>query len=460
LASASWAEQARATAEKTFTSLPALTGQEEDWRFTPPTGERSAQLSFIGLDVMTTSTTIERIRDDFPLLSRDVDGRPLVYLDSAATSQKPGAVLDAMDAFYRQTNANVRRGVYSLAADADRRFEAGRASIARLVNAPLDGLVATKNVTEAINLVAWAWGVRTLRPGDEVVVSIMEHHSNIVPWQLVATITGATVQFCPITPDGELDLDALRGLIGGRTRLVSIVHVSNALGTINPVREIADLAHAAGALMMVDGAQSVPHMPVDFAELGCDFLAFTGHKMLGPTGVGMLVARPELLDEIEPFMGGGEMIDDVTTEGSTWAEGPRKFEAGTPPIAEVIGLGAAAEYLMDIGMDHVRAHELALTDYALNALKELEGIRVFGPRAPERRGCPISFELPDVHAHDVAQFLDQEGVCVRAGHHCTKPLMRALGVTATARASTHVYSRFEDIDALVRGLHGARAYFA
>jgi len=409
---------------------------------------------------MTTSTTIERIRDDFPLLSRDVDGRPLVYLDSAATSQKPGAVLDAMDAFYRQTNANVRRGVYSLAADADRRFEAGRASIARLVNAPLDGLVATKNVTEAINLVAWAWGVRTLRPGDEVVVSVMEHHSNIVPWQLVATITGATVRFCPITPDGELDLDALRGLIGGRTRLVSIGHVSNALGTINPVREIADLAHAAGALMMVDGAQSVPHMPVDFAELGCDFLAFTGHKMLGPTGVGMLVARPELLDEIEPFMGGGEMIDDVTTEGSTWAEGPRKFEAGTPPIAEVIGLGAAAEYLMDIGMDHVRVHELALTDYALNALKELEGIRVFGPRAPERRGCPISFELPDVHAHDVAQFLDQEGVCVRAGHHCTKPLMRALGVTATARASTHVYSRFEDIDALVRGLHATRAYFA
>jgi cysteine desulfurase/selenocysteine lyase len=408
----------------------------------------------------TTSSTIERIRDDFPILARDVGGRPLVYLDSAATSQKPVAVLDAMDAFYRETNANVRRGVYSLAADADHRFETARASVARLVNAPLDGLVVTKNVTEAINLVAWAWGIRTLRPGDEIVVSIMEHHSNIVPWQLVGKITGATVRFCPITPGGELDLDALRSLIGGRTRLVSIVHVSNALGTINPVRAIADLAHAAGALMMVDGAQSVPHMPVDFAALGCDFLAFTGHKMLGPTGVGMLVARPEILDEMEPFMGGGEMIDDVTTEGSTWADGPRKFEAGTPPIAEVIGLGVAADYLMGIGMDQVRAHELALTDYALDALRELEGIRVFGPQDPARRGCPVSFELPDVHAHDVAQFLDQQGICVRAGHHCTKPLMRVLGVTATARASTHVYSRFDEIDALVRGLHGARSYFS
>jgi cysteine desulfurase/selenocysteine lyase len=399
-------------------------------------------------------------REDFPILARVIGGKPLVYLDSAATSQKPFAVIDAMDAFYREANANVRRGVYSLAADADSRFEAGRASIARLVNAPLDGLVVTKNVTEAINLVAWAWGIRTLGAGDEVVVSVMEHHSNIVPWQLVAGITGATIRYCPITPEHELDMDALRGMIGPRTRMVSIVHVSNALGTINPVREIADLAHAAGALMLVDGAQSVPHMPVDFAELGCDFLGFTGHKMLGPTGVGCLVARPDLLEEIGPFMGGGEMISDVTTQGSTWAEGPRKFEAGTPPIAEVIGLGAAAEYLTAVGMDNIRAHEIALTDYALNALKELEGIRVFGPEDPERRGCPISFELPDVHAHDVAQYLDTEGVCVRAGHHCTKPLMRALGVTATARASTHLYSRAEDIDALVRGLHGARAYFA
>ena len=409
---------------------------------------------------MGLAQTLAHIRDDFPILAREVGDNPLIYLDSAATSQKPEVVLDAMDAYYRETNANVRRGVYSLAAEADRRFEVARASIARLVNGPVDGLVITKNVTEAINLVAWAWGIRTLKPGDEIVVSIMEHHSNIVPWQLVANITGATIRFCPMTSGHELDMDAMRGMIGERTRMVSIVHVSNALGTINPVAEIADLAHAAGALMLVDGAQSVPHMPVDVTALGCDFFAFTGHKMLGPTGVGALVAKPELLASMEPFMGGGEMINDVTTEGFTWADGPRKFEAGTPPIAEVVGLGAAAEYLMAIGMDQVRAHELALTDYALDALKELEGIRVFGPQDPDLRGCPISFELPDVHAHDVAQFLDQEGVCVRAGHHCTKPLMKALGVTATARASTHVYSRTEDIDALVRGLHGARRYFS
>ena len=409
---------------------------------------------------MATTPPIERCREDFPILAQLVGNHRLVYLDSAATSQKPFAVIDAMADYYTQTNANVRRGVYSLAAESDRRFEAARASIARLVNASVDGLVVTKNVTEAINLVAWAWGIRTLRPGDEVVVSLMEHHSNIVPWQLVCKITGATVRYCPITSDHELDMDALRGMIGERTRMVSIVHVSNALGTINPVREIADMAQAVGALMLVDGAQSVPHMPVDFEELGCDFLAFTGHKMLGPTGIGILVARPQTLDGIEPFMGGGEMIADVTTEGSTWAEGPRKFEAGTPPIAEVIGLGAAAEYLMAIGLDQVRAHELALTDYALNALKELEGIRVFGPADAERRGCPISFELPDVHAHDVAQYLDTEGVCVRAGHHCTKPLMRELGVTATARASMHVYTTTEDIDSLVRGLHACRAYFA
>ena len=408
---------------------------------------------------MATTPTFALIRDDFPILSREVGGHDLVYLDSAATSQKPLAVLNAMDAYYREANANVRRGVYSLAADADRRFEAARASVARLVNAPLDGLVVTKNVTEAINLVAWAWGIRTLKPGDEIVVSIMEHHSNIVPWQIVCEITGARVRFCPMTDGHELDLDALRAMVGDRTRLVSIVHVSNTLGTINPVEEVARIAHAAGALVLVDGAQSVPHMPVDFAALGCDFLAFTGHKMLGPTGVGALVARPELLASIEPFMGGGEMIGDVTTEGSTWAEGPRKFEAGTPPIAEVVGLGAAAEYLMDIGMDRVRAHEVALTEYALGALGEIDGLTVFGPRDPSRRGCPISFELPDVHPHDVAQFLDSQGICVRAGHHCTKPLMRALGVAATARASTHVYSRTDDIDALVHGLHGARAYF-
>jgi cysteine desulfurase/selenocysteine lyase len=398
-------------------------------------------------------------RADFPILGRPIDGRPLIYLDSAATSQKPEVVIQTMNDYYREANANVRRGVYALAAESDRRFEQARASIARLVDASPDGLVVTKNVTEAINLVAYAWGLRNLSAGDEVLVTIMEHHSNIVPWQLVAELTGAVVKFCPMTPDHELDMDAMAALIGPRTKVVSVVHVSNALGTINPVAEISAMAHAVGALMVVDGSQSVPHMPVSFPELGCDVLAFTGHKMLGPTGIGILIARPELLDAMSPFMGGGEMINDVTTEGSTYATGPRKFEAGTPPIAETIGLGAAAEYLMKIGMDTVRAHELELTRYALDAMATIPGLTVYGPTDPTRRGCPISFALQTVHAHDVAQFLDAQGVCVRAGHHCTKPLMRTLGVAATARASMHIYTTSDEIDALVAALQGCAAYF-
>lgn len=399
-------------------------------------------------------------RADFPILGRPFDGRPLVYLDSAATSQKPEAVLRAMDDYYRQANANVRRGVYSLAAESDRRFELARTSIAALVSAPLDGLVVTKNATEALNLMAYAWGLRNLAQGDEIVLTIMEHHSNIVPWQLVAELTGATVRFCPITAGHELDMTAMTGLIGPRTKVVSVVHVSNTLGTINPVAEIAARAHAVGALMVVDASQSVPHMPVSFTELGCDALAFTGHKMLGPSGIGVLVARPDLLDGMAPFMGGGEMIDDVTVDGSTYARGPRKFEAGTPPIAETVGLGAAADYLMAVGMTTVRRHETDLTAYALDALGAVPGVSIAGPADPERRGCPVSFALDGVHAHDVAQFLDSQGVCVRAGHHCTKPLMRTLGVTATARASMHLYSTTDDIDALVAGVHACRAYFA
>jgi len=398
-------------------------------------------------------------RADFPILSREVNGKPLIYLDSAATSQKPDVVIDTISDYYRTSNANVRRGVYTLAAESDRRFEEGRASVARLVNADVDGLVVTKNVSEAINLVAYAWGLRNLSEGDEIVISVMEHHSNIVPWQIIAGFTGAVVRFCPITPDHLLDMDALRSLIGPRTKIVSITHVSNTLGTINPVAEISRLAHEVGALAVVDGAQSVPHMPVDFAEIGCDVLAFTGHKMLGPTGIGILVAKPELLASWEPFMGGGEMIGDVTLDGSTWAEAPRRFEAGTPPIAEVVGLGAAAEYLLGIGMQRVRDHESALTRYALAALEEVEGLHVYGPSDPDLRGCPISFAMDGVHPHDIAQYLDSQGVCVRAGHHCTKPLMSTLGVTATSRASTHVYSDEGDIDALVEGLHGCRRFF-
>jgi cysteine desulfurase / selenocysteine lyase len=403
---------------------------------------------------------VAALRGDFPILARRVHGAPLVYLDSAATSQKPQAVLDAMDAYYRETNANVHRGVYELAADATARYEAGRHAVADLVGAPHSCTILTKNASEAINLVAWAWGLRNLAPGDEVLITAMEHHSNIVPWQIVAKMTGAVVRFCPVTPEGELDLDEMRALIGARTRMVGVVHASNVLGTINPVEEIAGLAHEAGALCLVDASQSVPHMPVDFAALGCDFMAFTGHKMLGPTGIGVLVGRPGILEAMEPFLGGGEMISNVTTDGSSWAELPWKFEAGTPPIAEAIGLGAAAGYLAAVGMDAVRAHERAMAAYMLDALGEVPGIVIHGPRDPDRRGAAVSFSLPDIHPHDIAQLVDRDGVCVRAGHHCAKPLMRVLGVGSTARASAYLYNTPDEIDHLVRALASARAALA
>jgi cysteine desulfurase/selenocysteine lyase len=399
---------------------------------------------------------VTALRADFPILSRTVHGAPLVYLDSAATSQKPVAVLDAMDAYYRETNANVHRGVYELAAEATARYEAGRDAVARMVGAPRESVVLTKNASEAINLVAWAWGIRTLRAGDEILVTEMEHHSNIVPWQIVAGITGAVVRFVPVTPGGELDMDAFATLLTERTRMVGVVHVSNVLGTINPVAEITRMAHEVGALVLVDGSQSVPHMPVDVPSIGCDFFAFTGHKMLGPTGIGVLVGRREVLESMEPFLGGGEMISNVTQQGSTWADLPWKFEAGTPPIAEAIGLGAAADYLMAVGLDAVRAHEVELTAHMLDALAQVDGITVFGPRDAAARGGAVSFSLPDLHPHDIAQLIDQEGVCVRAGHHCAKPLMRVLGVGATARASTYLYNSTEEIDVFVRALGNAR----
>jgi cysteine desulfurase / selenocysteine lyase len=410
---------------------------------------------------MGTSAAIDvaALRADFPILSRRVNGAPLVYLDSAATSQKPVAVLDAMEAYYRETNANVHRGVYTLAAEATERFEAGRDSVARLVSAPRECTVFTKNASEAINLVAWAWGVRGLAAGDEILVTDMEHHSNIVPWQIVAEITGAVVRFVPVTPDGGLDMGALRDMLSERTRMVAVVHASNVLGTINPVAEIARLAHEQGALVLVDGSQSVPHMPVDFGALDCDFLAFTGHKMLGPTGIGVLVGRAALLESMGPFLGGGEMISNVTREGSTWNEIPWKFEAGTPPIAEAVGLGAAADYLAAIGLDAVRAHEVDLVDHMLAALSEVEGITIYGSRDPEARGGAVSFSLPDMHPHDIAQLVDRQGVCIRAGHHCAKPLMSVLGVGATARASAYLYNSHDEIDVLVSALGAARATF-
>ena len=407
-----------------------------------------------------TAVDATALKAEFPLLATPrPDGRTLHYLDSAATSQKPQAVLDAMDAYYRETNANVHRGVYEMAAEATDRFEAGRTAAARLVNHPREGLVLAKNATEAINLVAWAWGTRTLREGDEILVTGMEHHSDIVPWQIVATITGAKVVFAPITPGGELDMDALAGLITERTRLVGVVHASNVLGTINPVADIVTMAHEVGALALVDATQSVPHMPVDAAAIDADFLVFTGHKLCGPTGIGCLAGRPSVLEAIEPFLGGGEMINDVTTEGSTWAEIPLKFEAGTPPIAEAVGLAAAVEYLEAIGLDRIRAHERELCVQMLAALDEVPGLTVLGPRDPDRRGAAFSWVMDDLHPHDIAQFLDSKNICVRAGHHCAKPLMRVLGTQATTRASGYLYTTEEDVLALRDALIECRAWF-
>jgi cysteine desulfurase/selenocysteine lyase len=407
-----------------------------------------------------TAVDATALKAEFPLLATPrPDGRTLHYLDSAATSQKPQAVLDAMDAYYCETNANVHRGVYEMAAEATDRFEAGRTAAARLVNHPREGLVLAKNATEAINLVAWAWGTRTLREGDEILVTGMEHHSDIVPWQIVATITGAKVVFAPITPGGELDMDALQGLITERTRLVGVVHASNVLGTINPVAEIVTMAHEVGALALVDATQSVPHMPVDATAIDADFLVFTGHKLCGPTGIGCLAGRPSVLEAIEPFLGGGEMINDVTTEGSTWAEIPLKFEAGTPPIAEAVGLAAAIEFLEGIGLDRIRAHERDLCVQMLAALDEVPGLTVLGPRDPDRRGAAFSWVMDDLHPHDIAQFLDSKNICVRAGHHCAKPLMRVLGTQATTRASGYLYTTEEDLLALRDALIECRSWF-
>jgi cysteine desulfurase/selenocysteine lyase len=389
-----------------------------------------------------------------------VDGKPLVYLDSAATSQKPRAVLEALQRYYEEYNANVHRGLYRIAERATLAYEEARAKVAAFVGARPEELVFTRGTTEAINLVAYAWGDAFVRAGDEVLVTEMEHHSNLVPWQLLAQRRGARLRVLRVRPeDGTLDLDALDRLLTERTRIVAVAHQSNVVGTINPVREICERAHAAGAVVLVDGAQSVPHMPVRVEELGCDFLAFSGHKMCGPTGIGALWGRRELLEAMPPFHGGGEMIERVELERSTYKDPPHRFEAGTPNIADAIALGVAVEYLQTVGMDAVREHEKALVRYALAQLAEVRGVRVYGPKDPELRGGALAFTLEGVHPHDVAQVLDEQGVCVRAGHHCAQPLHRALGLAATARASVYLYNTPEDIDALVRGLERVRAFF-
>ena len=405
---------------------------------------------------------VATVKADFPILGETVHGKALVYLDSAATSQKPRAVLDAMDHYYETTNANVHRGVYEIAERATTMMEAARAKAARFIGAPSPSeLVFTKNFTEAFNLVARSWGGANLGPGDAVVLTHMEHHSNIVPWQILAAEKGFELRWLPVDGDGQLDLADLDRLLDG-AKLLSVTAMSNVLGTLTPVRHLADAAHAAGALIAVDACQYVPHVPTDVVELDADFFAFSGHKMCGPTGIGCLWGRAELLEAMPPFLGGGEMIRDVRLDGFTANELPWKFEAGTPPIAETIGLGAAVDYLEALGMDTVREHEVTLTGYALRTLHERFGDRltVHGPAEPAARGGVLSLALADLHPHDVAQVLDQEGVCVRAGHHCAKPLMRVLGVGATARASLYVYNDERDVDALADALDAALAFFA
>ena len=400
------------------------------------------------------------VRADFPVLRRTEHGRPIAYLDSAATSQKPEAVIEATASYYRNSNANIHRGVYGLAQEATDLFEGARERIAAFVGGETATTIFTKNATEAINLVAHAWGRDHVGPGDEVLITEMEHHSNIVPWQLLCQATGATLRYLPVSDEGTLSLDHLDAALGeGRVRLVSVVHVSNVLGTVNPVTEIAARARAAGAATLIDGSQAVPQMPVDLAEIGADFYVWTGHKALGPTGIGVLHGRRELLEAMPPFLGGGDMISHVGFESSTWNELPWKFEAGTSPIAEAVGLGAAIDYLTALGMDRVRAHERELTLYTLERLAEVDGLRVLGPAGVEARGGAVSFAIEGIHPHDIAELCDREAVCIRAGHHCAQPLMRRMGVPATARASFHVYNTREDVDRLVAALATARQIF-
>jgi cysteine desulfurase / selenocysteine lyase len=400
------------------------------------------------------------VRGDFPILDRSFGERPLVYLDSAATSQKPQVVIDAVAEHLARHNANVHRGVYALAQEADAAYEGARTRVAAFVGAEPSTTIFTKNVTEAINLVAYAWGRANVGPGDAVLITAMEHHANIVPWQMLCKDTGAALRYLDVDASGQLSPAQLeQELDRGDVKLVAFTHVSNVLGTINPVAEMTAAIHATGALSLVDGAQAVPQMPVDVGALGADFYAWTGHKALGPTGIGVLHGRRELLEEMPPFLTGGDMIASVDFEGATWNELPYKFEAGTPMVAEAVGLGAAVDYLWTLGMERVRAHERELTGYLLERLATVPGLRVAGPPQAGERGGLASFTIEGMHPHDIAELADRGGVCIRAGHHCAQPLMSCLGVAATARASVGVYNTHADVDALIDALHAGREVF-
>jgi cysteine desulfurase/selenocysteine lyase len=400
------------------------------------------------------------VRREFPILHQEVNGHPLAFLDSGASSQKPRQVIACLEDYYRRYNANVHRGVYRLSEEATFAYEQARGKVARFIGAANQReVIFTRNTTEAINLVAYAWGGANLKPGDRILLTIMEHHSNIVPWQMLAQRSGATIDYLGIDEEGRLRLDELDEKLTERTKIVAIAHTSNVLGTVNPVRAIADRAHAVGALLLVDGAQGVPHMAVDVQELGCDFLAFSGHKMCGPTGIGVLWGRRALLEAMPPFLGGGSMIKVVELEQSSYADVPARFEAGTPAIGEAIALGAACDYLSGLGMEVIHRHELELLGYALERLSTVEGLRIFGPTGLEQRAGILSFDLEGVHPHDVAAILDGEGIAVRAGHHCTQPLHRHLDVPATTRASFYLYNTSDEIDRLAVGLEKARRMF-
>jgi cysteine desulfurase / selenocysteine lyase len=403
----------------------------------------------------TSPLDVTAVRADFPILNQEVrPGVPLIYFDNAASSQKPRQVIDAMSDYYLRYNSNVHRGIHKLSEEATEAYEGARKRIARFINAGSHKeIIYTRNTTESLNLVAYAWGRANLKPGDVVLSTVMEHHSNIVPWQILRDQIGFDLKFVPLTADGRLDMDVFFSMLDKRVKLVTIMHMSNVLGTIQPVREIVDAAHAVGALVLVDGAQSVPHMPVDVQALDADFFAFSGHKMLGPTGIGILYGKRAILQSMPPFMGGGDMILRVELEKSQWNDLPHKFEAGTPAIAEAIGFGAAVDYLSQVGMEKVHAHEKALTIYALDRLSEVTGLRVIGPADPESRGGLVSMVMEKLHPHDIAEVLNHYGVAVRAGHHCAMPLHQYYNIVATTRASFYLYNTFEEIDTLVEALN-------
>jgi cysteine desulfurase/selenocysteine lyase len=400
------------------------------------------------------------LRRDFPILHQEMNGKPLAFLDSAASSQRPRRVIDCIEDYYRRYHANVHRGIYRLSEEATFAYERARGKVAKFIGAanPRE-IVFTRNTTEAINLVAYAWGAANLREGDRILLTVMEHHSNLVPWQMLAQRTGAHLDYVGIDSQGRLVLEEFDRLLSEQTKIVAVTHQSNVLGTINPVRVMAERAHAVGALMLVDGAQSVPHMPINVQDLGIDFLAFSGHKMCGPTGAGVLWGRRKLLEAMPPFLGGGSMIKLVELAGSSYADVPARFEAGTPAIAEAITLGEAVDFLSEVGMEAIHRYEDELLEYMLNRLGEVEGLTIYGPHTNEARGAAVSFALDGVHPHDVAAILDGEGVAVRAGHHCTQPLHRLLNVPATTRASLYLYNIPEEIDRLVLGLEKAKGMF-